>query len=192
MAVISIKNKIKSGSLLVGNEFFEVGDYEPIATVTVGAGGSAAINFTSIPSTYQHLQIRGIGRSTWADADDNVYVTFNGVAGTSYSWHRVLADGSGIGVGANPSQPSAVITLVPGATGTSNVFGGVVIDILDYSNTNKNKTVRAIGGNDRNGSGYVTFQSFGFYNTSAISSISLGTAANFAQYSSYALYGIKG
>jgi hypothetical protein len=32
------------------------GDFESIATVTVGSGGSAVISFTSIPSTYAHLQ----------------------------------------------------------------------------------------------------------------------------------------
>ena len=36
------------------------GDFESIATVTVGGGGAASIEFTSIPGTYQHLQIRGI------------------------------------------------------------------------------------------------------------------------------------
>jgi hypothetical protein len=37
--------------------------YESIATVTVGGGGAATVAFTSIPATYTHLQIRGIGRS---------------------------------------------------------------------------------------------------------------------------------
>ena len=34
--------------------------YESIATTTVGAGGSSSISFTSIPSTYTHLQVRGL------------------------------------------------------------------------------------------------------------------------------------
>ena len=40
------------------------GSYESIATVTVGSGGSSYIEFTSIPGTYTHLQIRGILRNT--------------------------------------------------------------------------------------------------------------------------------
>ena len=174
------------------NPWEPAGAYESIAAVTVPSGGVASVTFSLIPQNYAHLQIRSSARSTLAGDDDNIYLSFNGVAGTSYSWHRMLADGSGIGVGANPSQPSAVITLVPGATGLANVFGGSVIDILDYANTSKNKTVRGIGGNDRNGSGYVTFQSFAFYNTSAITSITVTTGANIAAGSQFALYGIKG
>ena len=36
--------------------------YESIATVTVGAGGTSTITFSSIPTGYTHLQIRGIAQ----------------------------------------------------------------------------------------------------------------------------------
>ena len=48
------------------------GDYQSIATTTVGAGGAASISFTSIPATYQHLQIRAIGRSS-NTVEDSLY-----------------------------------------------------------------------------------------------------------------------
>ena len=70
MAVISLKNKLKSGSLLVGNEYYNPTEFESIATVTVGSGGSSTISFTSIPGTYKHLQVRGIGRTNRADVLD--------------------------------------------------------------------------------------------------------------------------
>lgn len=48
--------------MLAGNSFWNPWspstDYDSIATTTVGAGGAASITFSSIPSTYQHLQIR--------------------------------------------------------------------------------------------------------------------------------------
>jgi len=51
---------------IIGSAAPQVGDFESIATVTVGAGGSSEINFTSIPSTYQHLQIRILSRDNRA------------------------------------------------------------------------------------------------------------------------------
>ncbi len=178
--------------MLAGNAAFVDGFYESIATVTVGSGGAASVTFSSIPSTFQHLQIRGIARGTVGGADENIYMKFNGVAGTSYSWHRILGDGSGISSSANPSQPNAVITVVSASSSPANVFGATVVDILDYANTNKNKTVRGLGGSDQNGGGYACFQSFAFNNTSAITSIDITSSANWAQYTSFALYGIKG
>jgi predicted patatin/cPLA2 family phospholipase len=75
----------------------------------------------------------------------------------------------------------------------ANIFGAGVIDILDYANTNKYKTVRALSGHDNNGSGYVNFESGLWMSTSAITSIKLFTAGNvYAQYTQFALYGIKG
>jgi hypothetical protein len=64
-------------------------------------------------------------------------------------------------------------------------------DILDYSSTAKNKTVRTLNGWDNNGTGVVLFYSGMTTSTDAISSITLTGAYNFAQYSSFALYGVK-
>jgi hypothetical protein len=76
----------------------------------------------------------------------------------------------------------------------ANVFGGVVIDILDYKNTNKYKTVRILSGTEYNNSnGGVSFNSGLWQNTDAITTITLQpSGANFAEYSQFALYGIKG
>jgi hypothetical protein len=80
------------------------------------------------------------------------------------------------------------------STGGANVFGTFIIDILDYANTSKYKTQRGLGGADLNGSGYISFNSGNWRNTNAITSISLTPlyGSQFAQYSSFALYGIKG
>ena len=65
------------------------------------------------------------------------------------------------------------------------------MDILDYTNTNKNKTIRAIAGFDANGSGTAGLWSSVYLDTSAITSIAVGTAnSNFAAGSRLDLYGI--
>ncbi len=90
--------------IIASSKFGDVGDYESIATVSVGSGGSSSISFTSIPATYTHLQVRGIVRSNRADTGDDIKINFNGVTTTSYSSHIVGGNGSityGYGAGSN-------------------------------------------------------------------------------------------
>ena len=165
--------------------------YESIATVTVGSGGSSSVTFSSIPSTYTHLQLRCFA-STNRGSTANMQVRFNSDTGSNYAKHVLYGDGSSAGASASTSQTLISLDRIGG---TSTTFGALVVDVLDYANTNKYKTVRNLGGIDLNGSGEIDFQSGLWMNTNAISSISLITVdgtINFAQYSSFALYGIKG
>lgn len=169
--------------------------YESIATVTVGAGGSSAITFSSIPSTYQHLQIRILFRSTRAQTGDYTSMQFNSDTGSNYAYHGLGADGANaIGFG-YATQTLMDVERASAASATSGVFGVAVVDVLDYANTNKYKTMRSLGGFDNNGSGEIYLTSGLWQNTNAVSTITLkaqGGTSNFAQYSSFALYGIKG
>jgi hypothetical protein len=173
--------------------------FESIQTATVGAGGASNIEFTSIPATYTHLQIRGIAqetRATYGISDGNMQ--FNSDTGTNYSRHNI--QGTGSAVVANGDANLTFITLADGMWGTSTggSFGVSIVDILDYANTNKYKTVRVLSGVDFNGTlagygGYVGILSGNWRNTNAITSIKINAqTGNFTQYSSFALYGIKG
>ena len=168
--------------------------YESIATTTVGSGGSSTITFSSIPSTYKHLQIRFIGRYT--ATTKNLYFDYNGdTTASNYYLHSVTGDGSSATSGG--AQLAIIASDAITSSGeTASAFGAGVIDILDYANTNKYKTSRALSGNDLNGSGNIRLGSCLWMNTAAITSITLkpqsGLGANFAQYSQFALYGIKG
>ena len=169
--------------------------YESIATTTVGSGGQTTISFTSIPSTYTHLQLRVMARSTFADTDSIFIVRVNSDTGNNYPNHFVQGNGSGVGAYGYTSSTYnyAFLLTLPGASASANFFGGGVIDILDYKDTNKNKTIRAFGGHDRNGAGDIRLNSSVWLNTSAITSITITDyrTGNFAEYSSFALYGIK-
>ena len=159
--------------------------YESIATVTVGAGGSSSISFSSIPSTYKHLQIRmlSIGNGS---ASSSGTLSFNSdTTSTNYYTHYIIGNGSTVSVDRNQGN------FTPFTVGTSSSPAAGVIDILDYANTNKNKTVRELNGYDANGSGRMNFVSVLWNNTAAISTITM-TFSTFQQYSSFALYGIKG
>jgi hypothetical protein len=165
--------------------------YFSIATQTVGLSGAASITFSSIPSTYTHLQIRASANN--ANQDDAV-IRFNGDTGNNYSWHLLQGNGSAASAYSATSVSSMRgICYLPNS---SNNFGAGVTDILNYTNVNKNKTTRSLTGFDLNANStfaQIQFWSGAWYNTSAITSITIFplSGSNFVQYSTFALYGVK-
>ena len=169
------------------------GSYESIATVTVGAGGSSTVDFTSIAGTYQHLQVRYLARGTFSGNEIAIRMRLNSDTGSNYARHLLEGDGSTAAAYATASGNLMALGSIPAATGTASAFGGGVVDLLDYANTNKYKTSRALTGQDRNGAGTIDLASSLWMNTAAVTSITLfADSGNLAQYSSFALYGIKG
>jgi hypothetical protein len=194
MAIRSLKSGIFSRSAMVGNTLIYPGSYESIASVDVGAGGSSSIDFTSIPSTYTHLQIRGLVRLSGANETRSFFCQVgNGtVATTGYSEHALEGNGSTASASGNANGTEVRIGRTATAGHSASVFGVCVIDILDYADTNKFKTIRSLDGYDNNGSGAVSFTSGNWRSTAAINTIRLfGSGENTVQYSSFALYGVN-
>ena len=182
-------------SQISGHLWAPSGAYDSIATVNVGAGGASTITFSSIPSTYTHLQIRMIQRDNQASVADGARLTFNSDTGSNYAYHILRGDGSTAQAYSGASQTNILLTFdLAGNTAGANVFGAAVIDILDYANTNKYKTVRSLSGRDNNGDGGVALDSGLWQSTSAVNTINIfpqiGSSIN--EYSQFALYGIKG
>ena len=168
--------------------------YSSIATVTVGAGGQSTVTFSSIPSTYKHLQLRYIWQAS--ANDKNLNLTFNSDSGSNYAFHWLYGNGTSALAYAQSTQTAIQTAYNYAATGTFTTADYVagVTDILDYASTSKNKTVRTLFGVDYNGGGGVHLDSGLWQNSStAISSISLviNGGGNIQQYSQFALYGIK-
>ena len=129
--------------IIASSKFGDVGDFESIATVSVGSGGAATVDFTSIPSTYTHLQLRYIARSDWANSKiDSLSIRINNDSATNYAYHLLSGNGATASAGAATSQTVIVGSVIPGDSYTSGMFGAGVIDLLDYTNTNKYKTLR--------------------------------------------------
>ena len=167
-----------------------------IATQTVGAGGASSVTFSSIPSVYKHLQIRAIAKYSLTNLDQsNFIINCNSDTSSSYSYHRVWGTGAAVQAAGGASLSAGYLqTMMPSNHSSStNMFGSTVVDFLDYQNTNKFKTVRALGGYDRNGSGIIALASFVWQKTDAISSITITPDSDaWMQYSQFALYGIEG
>lgn len=177
---------------VTGSGGASLSSYESIATAN-GTGSSGTITFSSIPSTFKHLQIRGIMRTDEAGATEtNCYITVNGVTGTSYAYHILRGNGSTVIASGGASTGFTFPGNATGAAATASVMGVLIVDILDYGSTTKNKTLRYFTGFDRNGAGEV-YVSSGLYNsTNAISSIEIKTSSNnWTTSTTFALYGIK-
>jgi len=186
MPILGIMASQISGHLYDG----PYGAYDSLATVTLSAS-AASITFAGIPSGYKHLQIRNLSRTDRAVTYTSNIIRLNGdTTNSNYSQHELFGNGSTVSTGGGGSSP--IYSLIPGTSTTASVFEGEVIDILDYANTSKNKTVRILSGYDGNGSGSIFFGSGSWMSTSAVTSITFtATSGNIVANSQFALYGVK-
>jgi hypothetical protein len=167
------------------------GSFVSIASAS-GTGSSQSITFSDIPQTYKHLQIRGIGQAPgYANNDEgSVGIRINGDTSGNYTRAQFSANGSTLG-------SSILISTTFAETGSGaflnsgNTVASSIIDILNYT-SNTFKSIRGIGGCDRNGGGSLVSASGLWRNTAAITSITVFQQnANFGTKSFYALYGIE-
>lgn len=180
-----------------GNQFILIpGSYDSIATVSAASGGSATLEITNIPSTYSHLQLRMIAKLTTAGSGSSYgYIEANGdTTASNYRNHELYATGSGTptSYGFN-TLAGFTIQRFPFA-GLTDQVGVGILDIFDYANTNKYKTSRYIGGTYSSDS-YRQLHLDGcvWKNTNAITSLKFYPGSgSWAQYTQFALYGIKG
>ena len=194
----SLKTPLKYSSFLAGNDAFDPGAFQSIATTTLSSD-TATITFSSIPSTYTHLQIRIMDRNTRSvnGLGGSVRIKFNSDSTSgNYNSHRLLGEPTTVYSGSYVgTTDGAYIAESMSDSATSGIFTATIVDILDYKNTSKYKTTRSLGGGNTNitsGDGAYVFSGL-WQSTSAISTITLTVPAySWKQYSSFALYGIKG
>ena len=195
--------KLSNSSIITGTKSSKFWDqetfpgyFESIATIIVGSAGQSTISFSNIPQNYAHLQLRWFGKTDRAAGLNSPYIRFNNISSSSYWWHGLYGDGATAYTEvSNGADTGVIIERFTGNTGATNIFGAGVIDILDYTNTNKYKTVRSLAGADLNGSGQMTLSSGVWNSTNAITRIDFVqgySATNFLQYTHIALYGIRG
>lgn len=165
-------------------------DYELIASSLISTPVSS-VTFSSIPSTYQYLQMRVSTRTNTTTQDYAVLV----VNGSNVSArHGMYSNGS-----ANFALGQVGATdmgAIPKSNDPTGIYSYLVLDIADYKNTTKVKTLKWLSGYDLNGttSGTIFVGSSLWNNTAAINQLTYGTyyGQNFAADTSIALYGLKG
>lgn len=184
----------KYDSFLAGNGPVLGGAFESIATTTVGSGGTTTVTFSSLGTGFTHLQLRIMARANTEGGANSwgLSVRFNNDSAGNYSSHQLYGTGSTAAAGGSASQTEIVAGNYPQSAATTNAYGVMVIDILDAFNTSKYKTLRSLNGYDGNDTnGILTYRSGAWLSTTAINRIDLIPHATFAQYSSFALYGVK-
>ena len=163
--------------------------FELIYSATVGSGGAADITFNTIPSTFTDLCLVLSSRTASGGAAD-VLIQFNtdSTAG-NYSQKQIQANGATVS-GGTGNQQSATSS---GSTDTASTFANSQIYIPNYAGaTTKNYNTDSVTENNAT-TAYATLRAGRWNDTSAINAIKLthNGGANFAQYSTAYLYGVK-
>jgi hypothetical protein len=163
-------------------------DFQLISTQVL-ASTASSITFSSIPSTFRHLQVRMTARISTASGTGSfaVNVWFNGDNTSNYSWHTLLGQTATVSSSGAANQPQfALNQTIPSASQASGIFGAGIVDILDYAQTSKYKTSRTLSG----WTGAVQLSSGNWRSTAAINSVTVDSNGYaFAVGSRFSLYG---
>jgi hypothetical protein len=167
------------------------GAYDLLETTTL-ATETETVTFSSLntlASGYDHLQIRMVVRG---GSGDNIGVRLNLDETSSYAYHRLRGNGSTVVSSASTSDTQIMGLEMPTSGYVSNSFGAIVMDILDFSSSVKNTTIRALGGHAADGNRIALLS--GLYNdTDAVTSVSInGRGTGLGAGCRFSLYGIKG
>lgn len=190
LATSGIINFAKYQNALVGNAAFDpASDF--LIQEQILASAVSSVTFTSIPSTYKHLQIRSVSRSANASTSTfGIEMAFNGDTSANYSYHELKADGSSVSSYGEGSRSKVFFGATVGNSATVGNYASSICDILDYSDTSKYKTTRSLAGSS---SGYLVVYSGNWRSTAAITSLTLNFSSNnFAIGSRFSLYGSNG
>jgi hypothetical protein len=165
--------------------------HDLIQTVTVGSGGAASMNFTSIPQTYTDLKLLISSRDAYAGLFDSVKITFNSNT-ANYSYKFLEGTGAVTTSSSGTSQASGYVLTGNAATSTSSVFSNLEVYIPNYTSAN-NKPWAQNGVSENNATAsYQYFNGQMWNNTAAITSIQLTPyqSVNFVEFTSASIYGI--
>jgi hypothetical protein len=175
--------------------------FDSIATVTASANQSL-ITFTGIPATYRHLQLRGLSRGHQSNPNDGsgIYMRFNSDTGGNFGYQRFycvrgISNNNGASdSGAN--QSFADCGIATSASQTADIFGGAIVDVLDYAIAGKKRSANSFGGfalNSNASNQYTHFSQLSWNDTAAVTRIDIVMGVgSFAANSTWALYGVKG
>ncbi len=168
--------------------------YEPAFDLLETVNTSASsVTFTGLGaySDYKHLQLRGTIRATRASYDTDLRLRMNGSVAYNYAFHGLRGTGSTVNTESTSGQNYITAGKFPGSVDASDNFAAVTVDILDFSSTTKNTTIRTFLGTAGD------FEQVSFYGglyalTSALTSFAIFPESNaFASGTRLSLYGVK-
>jgi hypothetical protein len=164
-----------------------------ISTVTVGAGGASAIEFTSIPQTYTDLQLFVSARISATDTPSSaqlvLYPNSSSYPDTSVSFRELQGTGSGAS-SVSGSGEYIRIGYVPSGLATANTFSNISLYMPNYAGSTA-KSFSADGVSENNATAAVQSIIAGLdTSTAALTSLKIEVGRTLVQYSTASLYGI--
>jgi hypothetical protein len=161
--------------------------YVAIATTTVGSGGAANIEFTSIPQTYTDLLIKTSGRTDRVATNAEFFIKLNGDV-VADAAKKLYGNGSSVG-----SQGGNAVGVSNGSNNTASTFSSTEIYIPNYTGSSA-KIVSSESTQEQNGTlSYIYLVALKSLTTAAVTSIQLypEESKNWVQYTTATLYGIS-
>jgi len=173
---------------------FSDGSYDFIATNNV-ATATSSITFSSIPQTYQHLQLRYVGRNgRSSDTAGHLGLQINSSYTTYLGAMYYSSGASPAGLDGTPGGSTGYQLFATGASANASAYGTGIVDFLNYASTTQLKTARVIHASPSGSSESLVGTSvMTLTNTAAITSISITgiDGANIIAGSKFSLYGLK-
>lgn len=157
--------------------------YTALATTTIGTAVNS-VTFSSISSAYRDLALV----VNWGNsANTGFLIRFNSDTGSNY--HFIIAQGDG-NIKTNLAGNSVSSISMGYVWNNNTVTGNSLVNIMDYSTTNKHKTVLLRDNDVYVGADMIAAR---WANTSAITSVQIfgGSSSNFTTGSTLSLYGVK-
>jgi hypothetical protein len=162
--------------------------YEPIASTTLGAGGSTLVTFSNIPGTFTDLILVSASDTDYPFAAGvSTYLRINGDTAGNYSTTWLLGSGSAASSSRASNDTNGIY--IGEFSGTANTQETSIVQIMSYANTNVHKTVLS---SSAVASYFVTRQVGLWRSTAAITSVSVRAGGyTFQQGGTFSLYGVK-
>lgn len=193
----SINNWTKYPNFAAANPLIIPAAYELISTTVLGSTTSS-VTFTLTAgqqATYKHLELRWTSRTDRGNASDRLYLKLNGDTGSNMFTHQLYGQGTTLASSAGFGVPIDVMFIEGGSIGgtaTANAFAGGIMSIADAFSTTKNKTIRSLYSATESTGSRVELTSGGWFQTAAVSTITLSAIGSFVSGSRFSIYGLKG
>jgi hypothetical protein len=168
-----------------------VGGYTLLQTITAN-DSTGTYTTSTIPGTYKHILITGIGLQEAGSSDGSFSVRLNGDTGSNYTRYRHTIFGTTVGENVGYTTQMSIDGVMAQSGQGVDAYGQVQIWLYDYAQTTTNKPMFAFGSSFNSGTNRKCWSNGVWKNTAAITSITLTdtNSLNF-KLGTFRIYGVS-
>lgn len=158
-----------------------------LASIALQSAGSE-VTFSGIPGTYRDLIL--VANVSGTVNDQGIRMRFNGDSASNYSTAAIGGSGAVGQYGFSTTTTHVLFSPIHIGVNTNGIHVPVISQIIDYSATDKHKTLLTRANGQNNSTNETTALASRWASTNAINSITLLLASgSFATGSTFSLYG---